>query len=391
MSLVRIFYAAVLILAGFFFILYVDPLSLILFLVIAVIPVILFVLLLFARTLIKAEIDLPKPVADKGGSTKLTVTIKNRSFVSLSGIKISMGIINRFLGEEETDEIILSAPGFSTAKAEFTVSSEHIGSVEIRFNKMYLYDYFKLFSIPVKLNKTFKVSFLPDIVPAEVSLRNNPYIITDSDVFSDTKPGDDPSEVFKIRDYTGGDKLNRIHWKLSSKADKMMVKDFSLPLNTAILILLEFNAERNGEDNLSYNDTVIESSVCLSAFFADNSVLHEIGWFNTSTNEWQIFLIKDRNDLYIALKEMLNAGLSNKTATLDYMKQKGDKYSHIVYSTAKMDSAVADGLKEISGLSYITVFEALSENDKPFMLKGNFKLVPVEHNKAAISVCNTVL
>ena len=52
----------------------------------------------------------------------------------------------------------------------------------------------------------------------------------DSDRFSTYKKGDDPSEIFDIREYADGDKIQRIHWKLSSKTGDLMVKEGSLPL-----------------------------------------------------------------------------------------------------------------------------------------------------------------
>lgn len=46
----------------------------------------------------------------------------------------------------------------------------------------------------------------------------------DSDRFSLYKKGDDPSEIFDIRDFKDGDRFQQIHWKLSSKTGHYMVK-----------------------------------------------------------------------------------------------------------------------------------------------------------------------
>lgn len=66
----------------------------------------------------------------------------------------------------------------------------------------------------------------------------------DSDRFSTYKKGDDPSEIFDIREYADGDKIQRIHWKLSSKTGDLMVKEGSLPLMKEIHIFIDLCSDR---------------------------------------------------------------------------------------------------------------------------------------------------
>ena len=58
-----------------------------------------------------------------------------------------------------------------------------------------------------------------------------------------TKPGDDPSEIFNIREYHPGDAVSRIHWKLSSKSDILFIKEFGFPIEKKILLLAEYLPE----------------------------------------------------------------------------------------------------------------------------------------------------
>lgn len=38
------------------------------------------------------------------------------------------------------------------------------------------------------------------------------------------RKGNDPSEIFDIKDYTPGDDLRFVHWKLSGKADHLIMR-----------------------------------------------------------------------------------------------------------------------------------------------------------------------
>ncbi len=61
----------------------------------------------------------------------------------------------------------------------------------------------------------------------------------DSDEYSMRKAGYDPSETFAIREYQPGDRIRQIHWKLTEKFDSLMVRDYGLPIQNTVLLLLE--------------------------------------------------------------------------------------------------------------------------------------------------------
>lgn len=50
---------------------------------------------------------------------------------------------------------------------------------------------------------------------------------SEDEVFEKNAKGNDPSEIFEIRDYRDGDRPQQIHWKLSAKQQSIMVKEFS--------------------------------------------------------------------------------------------------------------------------------------------------------------------
>ena len=67
-------------------------------------------------------------------------------------------------------------------------------------------------------------------------------------VYSDEESGDDPSQIFEIRDYRPGDKMQKIHWKLSAKSDSLIVKEYSEPVGFAIVIFVNLFSPGKKED-----------------------------------------------------------------------------------------------------------------------------------------------
>ena len=51
--------------------------------------------------------------------------------------------------------------------------------------------------------------------------------------------GMDSQEIFDTRYYRQGDLLKNIHWKLSAKADDLLVKEFSMPADQSVEIYLD--------------------------------------------------------------------------------------------------------------------------------------------------------
>ena len=68
----------------------------------------------------------------------------------------------------------------------------------------------------------------------------------DGSVYDEYRAGFDQSEVFEIRPYRPGDKTAQIHWKLSQKTDTLMLRQGSLPVKNALLLVLEAPQGKQG-------------------------------------------------------------------------------------------------------------------------------------------------
>lgn len=87
-----------------------------------------------------------------------------------------------------------------------------------------------------------RLSIMPKITPVmiEVGLASR-YFQGEAEVYDDKTGGDDVSEVFQIRSFQPGDKIQNIHWKLSAKEDELIVRENSLPMGCPVVILLDIS------------------------------------------------------------------------------------------------------------------------------------------------------
>lgn len=66
------------------------------------------------------------------------------------------------------------------------------------------------------------------------------------------RKGNDHSEIYDIREYMPGDDIRSIHWKLSSKTDKLILREPSDPSHYHVMILPDFGLDKEeSEDEIN--------------------------------------------------------------------------------------------------------------------------------------------
>lgn len=58
------------------------------------------------------------------------------------------------------------------------------------------------------------------------------------------RKGDDPSEIYQVREYRREDSLKDIHWKLTAAKEELVAKERAFPLGCAVLIWFDIR-EKN--------------------------------------------------------------------------------------------------------------------------------------------------
>ena len=52
----------------------------------------------------------------------------------------------------------------------------------------------------------------------------------DGESYEKDRKGEDASEIYDVREYRAGDRMQKVHWKLSAREDTIYIKEFSYPL-----------------------------------------------------------------------------------------------------------------------------------------------------------------
>ncbi|MCR5123159.1 MAG: DUF58 domain-containing protein [Ruminococcus sp.] len=350
-------YLVIAVISVIFYVQYNEVISLLLLIFVLMFPLISAVVNFILSRKISAELKIGTKSSSAGQNIPLTLTIKNESKLPASCAEVVLKI--KVTSAKKPETIRINTPIFPDNRQTLTTSfsSEHFGIVSIALDKIVLYDILRLSRFRVcKSSIAYDeepVVVLPEPIELNTALSDYSDSGLDSDIFSDTKAGDDPSEIFAIRDYADGDRMSRVHWKLTAKQDKLMVKDYSLPLCDGCLLLTDTYTDSSKAKSASLYDTVIETAVSLSTLMLNENMRHRIAFFNDSTAELCELPVYCDEDFFSSASSLLDSGVCSKSgaaAQVYAMRDEiGMRFGHVLLictsiSTGTLAALTASGL-----------------------------------------------
>lgn len=351
----RIYYALVLLFAGLFFLCFNGYVSLYVFALALSLP--LLSLLTALPSLLGAKVDLvlDKERAQKGGSILLAIRARNSLPVPCGRVKARLSVSNSLTGERQAERFDL-VPGKEFQIAEQTLSSPLCGMVVCRLDKIRICDPMGLFALPLRGPISKSAFFFPTAHPAGLLLSRNRFSGIEGDRYSGAKPGDDPSELFGLRDYREGDKLSRVHWKLSEKTGHVLVKELSLPLSDQILFLPDLTG--SGTDA----DVVLDVLNTLLLFLARQEAFGRVLFREGISGELRSFEMEQPEDVAPILEAILSIGRSACLSGLS-PEELPSGVGHVLCLCHKPDPALLPLLRAVYPSSQLSLLLCGTEDE----------------------------
>lgn len=313
----RVFYVLLLFAAAMIYIFTNTYYTLILLLLCIVMPLISMGLMLYSRK--DLEIFLTVPAAAEKKDAVLKYTLKNSGRLPIANVTFRIQLENQMTGALKERRVNASVEAHGTVNAELLLENSKVGSVLVSTKKIKIYDAFGLFASKKPDLAEQVIIIYPDMRDVVVHMEKPIETGGDGSRYSPERKGQDVSEIFALREYVAGDEIRKIHWKLSGKIDRTMVRDFSLPLNYSVFLLLDL--VRGSEDLV---DTEVEVFLSLSRVLLENGINHEIGWYDAGEETFYVKALDDFEDLEMATAQLLSSYASDVSGdALEYYNASG--------------------------------------------------------------------
>ncbi|MBR1591883.1 MAG: DUF58 domain-containing protein [Ruminococcus sp.] len=305
MIIMKILFAALIIICGIFYIMYLGDFALVLFIVMLALPVVMYIFGYAAKKKIRVSFSLKENSVIKNQEFPIKLDIENSSIFPVGKAEAVIEYYNVFNNQIHSFRVLFPVQAKNRQSVSFMISSQFCGIVKIRCAYVNIFDPLRIFRFKTGKNTGTEIAVIPEGHDITGTVSYSDRVNEESNNFSDVKPGDDPSEVFDLRGYNPGDKLNRIHWKLSSKKDEFIVKEYSLPVDVPSVIFLNLRCYEDSEHTLPVFDTLMETFISISKFMLENERVHTLIYFNENQGVFTERVISSTNELSETVSELI--------------------------------------------------------------------------------------
>lgn len=309
------------------------------------------VYILVARCLLSVSVSAPIGVADAGNSVKLRVNVCSRFTFLISRIQFTIYIRSCF------DKVVVSVP-FKASDIvkgdnifDYEIQLKEAGCYDIGVRRIQFYDITGLIFATKKIRQNTYVQILPEITDLVTNLsepvRN---FYGEAEIYDEDVAGNDNSEIFNIREYVPGDKLQSIHWKLSAKENELIVKEMSQPKACPIVLFLEYKKSK-------CFDAFLQIVASISFSLMDNACPHYIAWYDGEIKDVRRKRVDSVEGYYQFFCEYLREQKFTNTNSVEELYKEKYKSERYLYSLS-----ISEDLRVKQG--EILLLETSEENVK---------------------------
>lgn len=322
-----------------------EAISVTLLLLVIILPLLAMIFnKIFARR-VEIGIEIPINTLSKGSEFELLIQVLKRKFPPLAPVVCIIRLNNTLTGESTEEEVLFALNSGSEMKIPIYVRSLYCGFLNLEIKDLLIYDIFGLSKVKIPTESNAEAFVLPDTFATNLSVATNLVKDVDADEYSQSKAGSDPSETFAIREYRPGDSLHRIHWKLSSKFDDILIKEASLPVNHSFLVLLETGFTGSTRPSSSIADALMEITLSICQQMAEEEINFTIAWRDDGKNDFFNMTIDNFDDLTGLIEKQLKVVFTQReTDSLSIMRETGElgEYQHLIYISQEEPNFISD-------------------------------------------------
>ena len=180
-----------------------------------------FAMLRLTANRLEISINEETPSADKRA---FVLKFKNKGLLPIASVETEAVCTNLRTGEADSYLINRSLMPRGSREVTLEVTPSHAGRYELTVGSAVIRDPLGLWERPVSFDERRGITFMPvlfdmQMVPAGVAA------MPESDMEASRVRGAVSGDMIDIREYVPGDPVRNIHWKLSEKTGKDLVKE----------------------------------------------------------------------------------------------------------------------------------------------------------------------
>lgn len=277
---------------------------------------------------ISCGITFPISIAECGKPLTARIIIENKGILPCLKFQCLLEQKNHFLRGRHKEWLQGGNARSGNNSFDYSLVIEDYGSYEVMLKKVRIYDLTGLFYVNKKIQCSGYVQVLPSMQEIGVHIseaaRN---FFGEAEVYDEFRAGDDHSELFQVREFRSGDKIQSIHWKLSAKQEELLVKEDSLPKACPVVLFLNYRHRKQSRPEKVNAYLVILASISFSLM--DAGCAHYAAWYSNRREDLIRVRVDDEESLFLFLSGYLQETFQKQEQDLRQLyqeKYKGENY-----------------------------------------------------------------
>lgn len=309
---------------------------------------------------------------------KIKINIQKNNKILLGPIKINFVFHNILYGNKEKKTILLQASEKTSMQFSYLVPMKDCGNTKIFIESITCMDLLGLFCNTFYLKKVNEVLVYPLQIQLNTILQRRPETITDGELYDYAKHGQDVNEVSGLRDYIEGDSPKSIHWKLSSKMNHLVVREFGYPSNYHTLILYQMSKYANGmKISNKQNNAVLSLCASLSYSILEKNLEHQVGCiFHGEFHGSPVTSISSYDQMVLNL---LCNPIEQNTNSSDMVYQflRGNltsEYTKVIYITPEYDE---NSIRQLARAVDLTIIQVVEGKTPEYIVASGYSVTSI--------------
>lgn len=298
----RLFYLIFVIVCTVLMFSYRSKLTSVLFLFSLLMPILSLLLGFAASKLIKAKMEYRVLYAEKMEAFTVSLKLTNRFIIPIAPAGTIGYFPLRSTSLFEYQNILMSISPFSTVNINFSTPIKLRGVYDCGIEKIETYDFLRLFKFTRKIEQYEKIVILPrkHIISPVRDISSS-----DSETESVNNFSFEKNSFTNIREYIPGDPVKHIHWKMSAKQDKLMVKQFEQSIGGTAIAIADLNEYSPfDEENAEKSDCIIETLIAINMMLINERQSCLNLWYSPLTKTCEQRLVKNNDDFSLFYNAM---------------------------------------------------------------------------------------
>ena len=212
---------------------------------------------------------------ERGRDVKFTVRFRNSTPLFFFRIEAYFFVADLYGSKVSEAMTTIALSPFEKYDMDFTTRFEHIGTYAAGLDRVVLTDYLRLFTVTLAGPHRTSVQVTPRLVPIERIEFSNEATLETTKALKTTFS--DSLDYAGVRDYSPGDPLKTIHWKLSARTDHYFTRLYEAFSNPGVAVLLDFYGPgKSANELMAMFDCVVETAFSVAQYAREQGMETEI-------------------------------------------------------------------------------------------------------------------